>query len=412
LVHKTPDEDKQKWGAMKNGQSRETGNIWYIRHRMKTNNTEGQWRMDNPEKLATFGTQDTGWRQGKLRGNQEWTIQRNWKHLVHKTQDEDNQNWGAIKNGQSRETDNIGYTRQRMKTKKTEGQWRMDNPEKLATFGTQDTGWRQGKLRGNQEWTIQRNWQHLVHKTQDEDNQNWGAIKNGQSRETDNIGYTRHRMKTNKTEGQWRMDNPEKLATFGTQDTGWRQTKLRGNQEWTIQRNWQHWVHKTHDEDKQNWGAMKNGQSRETGNIWYTTHRTKTNKTEGQSRMDNPEKLTTFGTQDTWRRQTKLRGNEEWTIQSTWQHLVHKTQDEDKQHWGAMKNGQSRETGNTWYTRHRTKTIKTEGQSRMDNPEKLTTLGTQDRGWRQRKLRGNEEWTIQRNWQHLVHKTQDEDKEN
>jgi hypothetical protein len=25
-----------------------------------------------------------------------------------------------------------------------------------------------------------------------------------------------------------------------------------GNQEWTIQRNWQHWVHKTQDEDKQN----------------------------------------------------------------------------------------------------------------------------------------------------------------
>ena len=43
-----------------------------------------------------------------------------------------------------------------------------------------------------------------------------------------------------------------------------------------------------------------------------------------------------------------------------------------------MKNGQSRETGNN--TRHRTKTNKTEGQSRMDNPEKLTTFGTQDRG--------------------------------
>ena len=100
------------------------------------------------------------------------------------------------------------------------------------------------------------------------------------------------------------MDNPEKLATFGTQDTGRRQTKVRGNEEWTIQRNWQHLVHK---------------------------HRTKTNKTEGQSRMDNPEKLTTFGTQDTGRRQTKLRGNEEWTIQRNWQHLVHKTQDEDKQ---------------------------------------------------------------------------------
>ena len=44
---------------MKNGQSRETGNIWYIRHRMKTNKTEGAIK-NGPEKLATFGTQDTG----------------------------------------------------------------------------------------------------------------------------------------------------------------------------------------------------------------------------------------------------------------------------------------------------------------------------------------------------------------
>ena len=48
----------------------------------------------------------------------------------------------------------------------------------------------------------------------------------------------------------------------------------------------------------------------------------------------------------------------------------------------------------------------------MDNPEKLTTFGTQDGGRRQTQLRGNEDWTIQRNWQHLVHKTQDEDKQN
>jgi hypothetical protein len=54
------------------------------------------------------------------------------------------------------------------------------------------------------------------------------------------------------------MDNPEKLPTLGTQDTEWRQTKQinvrenrRGNQEWTTQRNYQHWVHKTQDEDKQ-----------------------------------------------------------------------------------------------------------------------------------------------------------------
>jgi Sec-independent protein translocase protein TatA len=49
----------------------------------------------------------------------------------------------------------------------------MDNPEKLPTLGTQDTGQRLEKIKG--------------------------AIKNGQSRETANIGYTRQRMKTNTT---------------------------------------------------------------------------------------------------------------------------------------------------------------------------------------------------------------------
>ena len=50
------------------------------------------------------------------------------------------------------------------------------------------------------------------------------------------------------------MDNPETLATLDTQDTGQRQTKQ---------------------------GAIKNAQSRDTGNIRYTRHRTKTNKTRG-----------------------------------------------------------------------------------------------------------------------------------
>ena len=65
----------------------------------------------------------------------------------------------------------------------------MDNPEKPAT------------RRGNQEWKIQRNWQHE------------GAIKNGKSRETGN------------TKGQSRMENPEKLAILGTQATRQRQTE-------------------------------------------------------------------------------------------------------------------------------------------------------------------------------------------
>ena len=45
--------------------------------------------MDNLEKLATLGTQDTGQVNVREngRGNQEWTIQRNCKHLAHKTQD-------------------------------------------------------------------------------------------------------------------------------------------------------------------------------------------------------------------------------------------------------------------------------------------------------------------------------------
>ena len=32
-------------------------------------------------------------------------------------------------------------------------------------------------LIGNQEWTIRRNWQHLIHKTQDEDIQNKNTTK-------------------------------------------------------------------------------------------------------------------------------------------------------------------------------------------------------------------------------------------
>jgi len=55
------------------------------------------------------------------------------------------------------------------------------------------------------------------------------------------------------------MDKPEKLAT-GRDNQKWtnqRNATWRGNQKWTNQRNWQHK------------GAIKNGQTRETGNTGH-----------------------------------------------------------------------------------------------------------------------------------------------
>ena len=113
------------------------------------------------------------------------------------------------------------------------------------------------------------------------------------------------------------MDNPETVATFATKDTGRRQSRDTGNirhtrhrtktiqrhwQHWvyktkTIQRHWQHWVHKTQDED-------------------------------------NPETLTTFGTQDTGRRhnktnnttqKTKMKSNTDPTKNLGWTEVLAKS---------------------------------------------------------------------------------------
>ena len=75
--------------------------------------------------------------------------------------------------------------------------------------------------RGNQEWTIQRH------------RQQWAPD----------------------TEWESRIDNPETQAKLGTRHR-------KGNQEWTIQRHRQHWAPDTE-------GAIKNGQSRDTGNIGH-----------------------------------------------------------------------------------------------------------------------------------------------
>jgi hypothetical protein len=68
---------------------------------VKENRRDNQ-EFENPETLATLGTQPTGWRQ-------------------------------------SRDTGNIGHTTQQDE----------DNPETLATLGTQPTGWRQSRDTGN-----------------------------------------------------------------------------------------------------------------------------------------------------------------------------------------------------------------------------------------------------------------------
>ena len=94
----------------------------------------------------------------------------------------------------------------------------MDNPETLATLSTQVTGQR-------------------VEKTKE-------TIKNGQPRDTGNIEYIRHRTKGRENQ--------------------------RDNQEWTTQRHWQHWVHKTQDKGQR--------------------------KPKGQSRIDNLETLATLST--------------------------------------------------------------------------------------------------------------------
>jgi hypothetical protein len=71
------------------------------------------------------------------------------------------------------------------------------------------------------------------------------------------------------------MDNPEKLVTLEgaikhgqSRETGY---IGRGNQTWTIQRNWLHWTGQSNMDNPEKLvtleGAIKHGQSRETGYI-------------------------------------------------------------------------------------------------------------------------------------------------
>ena len=82
----------------------------------------------------------------------------------------------------------------------------MDNPEKMATQGTEEEDKQQKHN------TTQRNWQHRVHnKCQriPKGNQKWTTQRNWQHR----VHNKRQRI----PKGKSKMDNPKKLATQGTQ---------------------------------------------------------------------------------------------------------------------------------------------------------------------------------------------------
>ena len=76
-------------------------------------NTEGVMKKDNPEKLATLGTQDTGQKNVResRRGNEK-EQSRETGNIGYTRQIKVREYRSGKKKGQSRETGNIGYTRQ------------------------------------------------------------------------------------------------------------------------------------------------------------------------------------------------------------------------------------------------------------------------------------------------------------
>jgi hypothetical protein len=125
------------------------------------------------------------------------------------------------------------------------------------------TGWRQYRGTGNiwytrhRTKTIQRHWQHLVHKTQDEDNTERLATFGTQANVASvSVLSSSCVLCTKCCQCLWIVFVlclayqmlPVSLATFGTQDTGRRQFRDTGNiwytrhRTKTIQRQWQHWI--------------------------------------------------------------------------------------------------------------------------------------------------------------------------
>ena len=94
------------------------------------------------------------------------------------------------------------------------------------------------------------------------------------------------------------MDSPETLATLGTRHRTLEKT-LESNDEWTVQRHWQHWEQDIERrQNKKNPTALKI--------IEYHTSTQSTN-------------LCSIDVRE------YRRVNQKWTIQRNWQHRAHKT---------------------------------------------------------------------------------------
>ena len=96
---------------------------------------------------------------------------------------------------QHRDTDNIGYTRQNKHQSKQKGQSTMNNRETLTTSDTQDTG--QNKHQGKQKGQSRMNNTETLTTSdiQDTRQNKHQSKQKEQHRDTDNIGYTRHKTK-------------------------------------------------------------------------------------------------------------------------------------------------------------------------------------------------------------------------
>ena len=88
----------------------------------------------------------------------------------------------SIKNGQPRDTGNIGYTSHRTKVRENQ----RDNREWTTPEDTGQLATLNGQPRDTQDW---------VHKSGQRLEKTKETIKNGQPRDTGNIGYIRHRTK-------------------------------------------------------------------------------------------------------------------------------------------------------------------------------------------------------------------------